>query len=385
MAIEGIAVDNQLDDFLNPASEVIKVIGVGGGGGNAVNRMVETGIKDVEYVYVNTDVKALRAAGQKGTGSEKISKIQIGVKLTGGRGAGAKPEIGARSAEENHDEIAEAIKDANMVFVAAGMGGGTGTGAAPVVAQIAKEMGILTVAVVTKPFVFEREAKMRQAEAGIAELRKHVDSLIVVPNERLLSADDDLTMAEAFGLADNILRVGVKSIAELITVTGDMNLDFADVESTMKDAGYAHMAIGHGVGKDKAQEAAKQVISSPLLETSISGAKRLLINVVMSPNVRASEVNTATRLISEAADPDVNMIFGTYIDDTLEDELNLTVIASDFSDDNFAPVAEPSVEKVSTVSPTESAGAAAPVKPVVTSPFTNDDYKDLFDMFDNRK
>ncbi|MDE7278370.1 MAG: cell division protein FtsZ [Oscillospiraceae bacterium] len=268
----GFSVDNE-----EVFSDInIKVVGVGGGGGNALNCMATEGIFDVEFIAVNTDAAALRS-------SKASTKVQIGEKLTRGRGAGNKPEIGERSAQENRDEIAAALKGATMVFIAAGMGGGTGTGAAPVVAEVAKEMDILTVAVVTKPFNFEQKAKMVQAERGIVELMKNVDSLVVIPNERLISTSDKpLTMKESFAMADNILKTGVKSIAELITVDGFINLDFADVETTMKNAGYAHMAIGHGSGKDKAAEAANAVITSPLLETSISGATRLLVNIVMS-------------------------------------------------------------------------------------------------------
>ncbi len=362
-----IMVDNEKNTY----DEVIKVVGVGGGGGNAVNRMVDEGIKGVDYITINTDARALNS-------SKAETKVQIGVKLTNGKGAGAKPEIGAGSAEENRDEIKAALGGSDMVFIAAGMGGGTGTGAAPIVAEIAQELGILTVAVVTKPFEFEQKAKMRQAEAGIAELKKHVDSLIVIPNERLLqNSEKELTMKESFALADNILKVGVKSIAELITVEGDINLDFADVKTTMKDAGYAHMAIGHGSGKDKAAEAAKQVISSPLLETSISGATRLLVNIVMSDDVLASDINTATRLISEAADPEVNMIFGTSFDENLKDEINITVIASAFNDDIISSAEEePQVEKV-------SASAAAPAEPAKKASY-DEDYSDFFNMINRR-
>ena len=364
-----------VDTEKNTYDEVIKVVGVGGGGGNAVNRMVDEGIKGVEYITVNTDARALNS-------SKAETKVQIGVKLTNGKGAGAKPEVGASSAEENRDEIKAALSGSDMVFIAVGVGGGTGTGAAPIVAEIAQELGILTVAVVTKPFEFEQKAKMRQAEAGIAELKKHVDSLIVIPNERLLqSSEKELTMRESFALADNILKVGVKSIAELITVEGDINLDFADVKTTMKDAGYAHMAIGHGSGKDKAAEAAKQVISSPLLETSISGATRLLVNIVMSEDALASDINTATRLISEAADPDVNMIFGTSFDENMKDEINITFIASAFNDDidaekpeEEAPAAAPNVEKV------PSASAAAPAKKTSI----DEDYSEFFNMINKR-
>lgn len=303
----------------------IKVIGVGGGGGNALNCMVNTSdINDIEYISVNTDAMALR-------NSKASQKIQIGAKLTKGRGAGNKPEIGERSAEENKDEIAAAIKDADMIFITAGMGGGTGTGAAPIVAQIAKELDILTVAVVTKPFLFEREAKMKQAEKGIEELRKYVDSLIVIPNEKLLVGHEKpLTMKESFALADGILMTGVKSIADLIVEEGFINLDFADVCTIMKGAGYAHMAIGRGQGKDKATEAAKAVISSPLLETSIEGATRLLVNIAMSGDVLAEEVDTATKMITDSAAPDVECIFGTAFKDDLDDEMIITVIAAGF-------------------------------------------------------
>ena len=318
----GFALDSEvLDPIVN-----IKVVGVGGGGGNALNCMVNAGIKDIEYISVNTDAAALRS-------SKATVKIQIGAKLTRGRGAGNKPEIGERSAQENRDEIAAALKGANMIFITAGMGGGTGTGAAPVVAEVAKEMDILTVAVVTKPFHFEREQKMQQAEKGIEELKKHVDSLVVIPNERLLiGSDKPLTMKESFSLADNILKTGVKSISDLIIEDGFINLDFADVSSIMKDAGYAHMAIGHGTGKDKAAEAANAVITSPLLETSISGANRLLINIVMSEDVLSSDVDTATKLISDAAADGVEIIFGTSFKEDLQDEMNITVIAAGFDE-----------------------------------------------------
>ncbi len=305
----------------------IKVIGVGGGGGNALNCMVDSGVSDIEYVTINTDAKALN-------NSKAATRIQIGAKLTKGRGAGNKPEIGRNSAEENIEEIETALKGADMVFITAGMGGGTGTGAAPVVAKAAQEMGILTVAVVTKPFAFEREQKMAQAEKGISELKKYVDSLIVIPNERLLvGLEKALTMKESFALSDDILKTGVKSIADLIVEEGYINLDFADVSTTMKGAGYAHMAIGHGAGKDKATEAAKAVISSPLLETSIAGARRLLINIAMSEDTLASDVDTASKMITEAAAPDVQFIFGAAFKEDMQDEMTITVIAADFEDD----------------------------------------------------
>ena len=314
--------NNELEPEVN-----LKVIGVGGGGGNALNCMVNTDeVSNIEYIAVNTDAKALR-------NSKATIKIQIGAKLTRGRGAGNKPEVGKAAAEENKDEILEAIKDADMIFITAGMGGGTGTGAAPVVAQIAQELGILTVAVVTKPFEFEREQKMRQAEAGIAELKKYVDSLIVIPNEKLLiGLDKPLTMMESFAMADNILKTGVQSISDLIVDEGYINLDFADVKTIMKGAGYAHMAIGHGSGKDKATEAAKAVISSPLLETSITGATRLLINIVMSEDILAADVDTATKTITDIAADNVEFIFGTAFKEDMQDEMVITVIAAGFDD-----------------------------------------------------
>ena len=315
----------------------IKVIGVGGGGGNALNCMVESGVQDIEYIAINTDAKALN-------NSKATTRIQIGAKLTRGRGAGNKPEIGKRSAEENKDEIEAALKGADMVFITAGMGGGTGTGAAPVVAKIAQEAGLLTVAVVTKPFAFEREQKMKQAEDGINELKKYVDSLIVIPNEKLLEGlDKPLTMKESFALADDILKTGVKSISDLIVEEGYINLDFADVSTIMKGAGYAHMAIGHGSGKDKAKEAAAAVIASPLLETSI--AKRLLINIAMSEDILSSDVDTATKMITDQAAENVEFIFGTAFKENMQDEMTITVIAAGFGDDDNAQVADATADQ----------------------------------------
>ena len=306
----------------------IKVIGVGGGGGNAVNCMVDSGVNDIEYIAINTDAKALNK-------SKATTRIPIGTKLTKGRGAGNKPEIGQRSAEENRDEIEAHLKGADMIFITAGMGGGTGTGAAPVVAKIAKEMDILTVAVVTKPFLFEREQKMAQAEKGIAELRKYVDSLIVIPNEKLLDGKQQLTMKQSFSLSDDVLKTGVKSISDLIVEEGYINLDFADVSTIMRGAGYAHMAIGHGSGKEKAKEAANAVISSPLLETSISGAKRLLINIAMSEDVLSADVDEATKMITDTAADGVEFIFGTAFKEDMQDEMTITVIAAGFDDSDM--------------------------------------------------
>lgn len=364
----------------------IKVIGVGGGGGNALNCMAESGVTDIEYIAVNTDASALR-------NSKATSKIQIGAKLTRGRGAGNKPEVGERSAEENKEEIAAALKDADMIFITAGMGGGTGTGAAPIVAQIAKEMDILTVAVVTKPFLFEREQKMLQAERGIAELKKYVDSLIVIPNEKLLvGLDRPLTMRESFSLADDILKTGVKSISDLITDDGFINLDFADVSTIMKGAGYAHMAIGYGQGKDKATDAAKAVISSPLLETSISGANRLLINIAMSEDVLAEDVDTATKMITDTAADDVEFIFGTAFKEDMQDEMRITVIAAGFGEpksvippmDKPLTVDEPPVQPVIS-KPVAPKPSVSSISSSMSSSSDEDDLDAIFKILDNKK
>ena len=317
---------------MGPDSVVnIKVIGVGGGGNNVVNRMVRTGTKGVEFIAVNTDKQALEA-------SSATNKIQIGEKLTNGQGAGADPEVGRKSAEENRNQIAKALEDADMVFITAGMGGGTGTGAAPIVADIAKEQGILTVGVVTKPFRFEGPRRMRQAEAGIAELRSQVDSLVIIPNERLkLASDQKITMLNAFEIADDVLQQAVQSISDLIKNTGFINQDFADVSAVMKDAGRAHMGVGRAAGKNKAEEAARMAISSPLLETSINGARGVLINVTGSMDIGLEEVETAANLVQEAAYPDANIIFGAAFDETLEDEIRVTVIATGFEEDQDIP------------------------------------------------
>ena len=312
---------------MGPESVVnIKVIGVGGGGNNVVNRMVHTGTKGVDFIAVNTDKQAL-------TMSAATYKIQIGEKLTQGQGAGSDPEVGRKSAEESRTQIAKALEGANMVFITAGMGGGTGTGAAPIVADIAKEQDILTVGVVTKPFRFEGSRRMKQAEGGIAELRNKVDSLVIIPNERLkLASDTKITMQNAFEIADDVLQQAVQSISDLIKNTGFINLDFADVSAVMKDAGRAHMGVGRAAGKDKAEAAAKMAISSPLLETSINGARGVLINVTGSMDIGLEEGETAANLVQEAAHPDANIIFGAAFDDSLEDELRVTVIATGFDE-----------------------------------------------------
>jgi len=359
----------------------IKVIGVGGGGGNAVDCMVESGVNNIEYIAINTDAKALNK-------SKATTRIPIGAKLTKGRGAGNKPEIGQRSAEENRDEIETHLKGADMIFITAGMGGGTGTGAAPVVAKIAKEMDILTVAVVTKPFLFEREQKMAQAERGIAELKKYVDSLIVIPNERLLvGLDKPLTMMQSFALSDDVLKTGVKSISDLIVEEGYINLDFADVSTIMKGAGYAHMAIGHGSGKDKARDAANAVISSPLLETSISGAKRLLINIAMSEDILSSDVDAATKMITDTAAEGVEFIFGTAFKEDMQDEMTITVIAAGFDDDCVSSVeadnTEPAEDIIQIDNPLIDTLGLGSISAKTPSPSQDYDLDDIFKMLGN--
>lgn len=308
----------------------IKVIGVGGGGGNAVNRMIRSDVKGVEFISLNTDKHVLLH-------SQATHKIQIGEKVTKGQGAGARPEIGQRAAEESKDVITDALKGTDMVFITAGMGGGTGTGAAPVIANIAKEMGILTIGVVTKPFSFEGKHRMEQAEIGIKELAKNVDSLVVIPNERLkFFSSEKITLANAFDAADDVLRQGVKSISELIQTAGFINLDFADVSAIMRDAGHAHMGVGRAQGKDKAEAAANAAISSPLLETTIDGAHGVIINFTSSPDIGLDEVEQAAEIISNAAHPDANVIWGVAFDDTLQDEIIITVIATGFGADGVA-------------------------------------------------
>ena len=305
----------------------IKVIGVGGGGGNAVNRMVAMEVKNVEFIAINTDEHVLRL-------SKASQKVQIGEKLTRGKGAGSMPAIGQSAAEESKDEIAALLKDTEMVFVTAGMGGGTGTGAAPVVAKIAKDMGILTVGVVTKPFAFEGKRRMTQAEQGIAELSACVDSLIIVPNERLkYVSDTSITLQNAFEIADDVLRQGVQSISDLILLPGLVNLDFADVTSVMKDAGYAHMGMGSATGKDKATVAADKAVSSPLLETSIDGAKGVIINITASADVSLDDIDAASTMIKDKVSEDANIIWGAVIDDKMQDEMSVTVIATGFNGD----------------------------------------------------
>ena len=323
--------ENDFDNIVQ-----IKVIGVGGGGGNALDRMVDAGVKCVEFVSVNTDHQALIR-------SKATQKIQIGEKITQGKGAGSKPEIGQKAAEENREEIAAALKGTDMVFITAGMGGGTGTGAAPIVAEIAREMGILTIGIVTKPFAFEGRRRMEQAENGITALREHVDSLVVIPNERLKYASEQrITLINAFAVADDVLRQGVQSISDLIIVPGLVNLDFADVTTVMKDAGYAHMGVGRSSGKDKAENAANMAISSPLLETAINGATGVIINITSSPDVGLDEIETASMMISEQADSEADIIWGAAFDEEMEDEISVTVIATGFATrDKNVPILPP--------------------------------------------
>jgi len=302
----------------------IKVIGVGGGGNNAINRMIEGGLKGVEFVSVNTDKQALFL-------SKANMKIQIGEKLTRGLGAGSNPEIGEKAAEESREEIAQAIKGSDMVFVTAGMGGGTGTGAAPVVAAVAREMGILTVGVVTKPFTFEGRKRMVQAEKGVQQLKENVDTLVIIPNDRLLQViQKNTSMVEAFRMADDILRQGVQGISDLIAVPGLVNLDFADVKTIMYNTGVAHMGIGRAAGENRAEEAAKQAIHSPLLETSIEGARGVLLNITGGADLGLLEVNAAAELVQKSADPEANIIFGAVINEDLNDEILITIVATGF-------------------------------------------------------
>ena len=315
--------DNDLN-YMMDGTATIKVIGVGGAGNNAVNRMIEAGIRNVEFIAVNTDRQTLNE-------SKAGSKIQIGEKLTRGLGAGANPDIGSQAAEESRAEIAEVLKGADMVFVTAGMGGGTGTGAAPIVAATAKEMGILTIGVVTKPFTFEGKKRLAQAERGIASLKGKVDTLVVIPNDKLLQVIDRKTsMIEAFRMADDVLRQGVQGISDLISVPGVINLDFADVRTIMLNQGMAHMGIGCASGENRAEDAAKQAIQSPMLETSIEGARGIIINITGGSDMGLHEANTAAELVQRSADPEANIIFGTVIDESMGDELQITVIATGF-------------------------------------------------------
>ncbi|MGV8145115.1 MAG: cell division protein FtsZ [Alkaliphilus sp.] len=305
----------------------IKVVGVGGGGSNAVNRMIDSGLKGIEFIAINTDKQALFS-------SKAEYKIQIGEKLTKGLGAGANPEIGKKAAEESREEVYNYLQGADMIFVTAGMGGGTGTGAAPIIAEMAKEMGVLTVGIATKPFTFEGKRRQMHAEQGIQELRKNVDTLVTIPNDRLLQVIEKKTsMLDAFKIADDVLRQGVQGISDLIAVPGLVNLDFADVKTIMLEQGLAHMGIGKAGGENRAVDAAKQAIQSPLLETTIVGAKGVLLNITGGEGLGLFEVNEAAEIVTQAADPDANIIFGAVIDEELNDEIIITVIATGFEKD----------------------------------------------------
>ncbi|MBQ9760027.1 MAG: cell division protein FtsZ [Clostridia bacterium] len=382
------------DDTIDSVVKV-KVIGVGGGGNNAVNRMITTNIQGVEFVSVNTDRQALRK-------SEAPNQLVIGEKITKGFGAGANPQIGARAAEESIEEIRALLEGTDMVFITAGMGGGTGTGAAPIVARVAREMDILTVGIVTKPFAFEGKRRTEHAEAGITELAQYVDSLIVIPNERLKEVSNaKITLMNAFGIADDVLRRGVQSIADLIQGTAFINLDFADVTSVMANAGYAHMGVGSATGKDKAELAAKEAISSPLLETSIKGAKGILMSFSVSPDISLDDVTLASTLISNEANPDANIIWGVAFDPEMEDEMKITIIAtgfekkpedanrlgkeiktnpgSPFQPKGTVPAAEPVAEEKTTVK------KVIKVKKPVTQTTSDDDFGDILGMVNTFK
>lgn len=338
----------------------IKVVGVGGGGNNVVNRMVLSGTKGVDFVAVNTDKQALDA-------SNATFKLQIGEKLTHGKGAGAKPDVGRKAAEENRSQLSKALENTDMVFVTCGMGGGTGTGGSPIVADVARELGILTVGVVTKPFAFEGKVRMRQAEEGITELKNKVDALVIIPNERLkMATDQKITLANAFEIADDVLRQAVESISDLIQKVGVINLDFADVTSVMKDAGLAHMGVGRAAGENKAKEAAKLAVSSPLLETSINGAKGVLINITSGKDIGLDEVDTAVTLVQQAAHPEANIIFGSIFDESMEDEMRVTVIATGFDDADEEPEV-PSFSQISS-QVTQQEPAPAPVPEPTPAP-----------------
>ncbi|HBJ19127.1 MAG TPA: cell division protein FtsZ [Clostridiales bacterium] len=336
----------------------IKVIGVGGGGNNAVNRMISTNIRGVEFISVNTDSQVLNT-------SCAAKKLVIGEKITKGKGAGSYPEVGKRSAEESIESVKQLMTGADMIFVTAGMGGGTGTGAAPVIAKAARELGILTVGIVTKPFGFEGQRRMKQAEEGITELSKYVDSLIVIPNDRLKQVEDThITLANAFEIADDVLRRGVQSVSEVINVPGFVNLDFADVTAIMKNAGFAHMGVGAAKGTDKAQLAAMAAISSPLLETNIAGARGVLVSITASQDIQLEEVEKASQMIHEEAHPDANIIWGATFDPTLEDEMRVTIIATGFDsvkdDDKTDRDFEEPTEETEEAAPSATAETAVP-------------------------
>ena len=343
----------------------IKVVGVGGGGGNAVDHMCSSGMSSVEFVSVNTDLQALRF-------SSATYKLNIGDKLTRGMGAGGKPEIGEKAAEESREEISATLKGTDMVFITAGMGGGTGTGAAPIIAEIAHDMGILTIGVVTRPFEFEGKRRIRQAQEGIIKLKEKVDALLVIPNERLRAINPEITFVNAFAAADEVLRQAVQSISDLINIKGTINLDFADVTSVMKDAGFAHMGIGRANGEGKAEKAAKEAITSPLLETSINGARGVIVNFLVPPNIDLRDINNASAMIHDAASEEVNLIWGVAFDENLDDEISITVIATDFEHESgysipTPPPAAPAVQEAPAPAPAPAPAAPAPAPAPVSS------------------
>ena len=368
----------------------LKVVGVGGAGNNVVNRMVKAGTQGVEFIAINTDKQALAV-------SNADQKLQIGEKMTHGQGAGSDPEVGKRSAEESRNNIAKCIEDADMVFITAGMGGGTGTGAAPTVAEIAREAGVLTVGVVTKPFKFEGKRRMDQANAGIKELLGRVDSLLIIPNDRLKYATDQkVTLANAFEIADDVLKQAVTSISDLIKNTGFINLDFADVTCIMKNAGFAHMGVGHAAGKGKAEDAARMAVASPLMETSINGARGVLINITGSEDMGLEDVEAAANLVQEAAHPDANIIFGATFDPSMQDEIRVTVIATGFEEkpaEGEKPAEEKKPAPVAPITPVrpaakpaglftgaaEKAAAAAAVPPPLEEESESASVEDPFD------
>lgn len=331
----------------------IKVVGVGGAGNNVVNRMVKAGTQGVEFIAVNTDRQALAV-------SNADQKIQIGEKITRGQGAGSDPDVGKRAAEESRNNLAKAMENADLIFITSGQGGGTGTGASPTVAEIAREAGCLTVGVVTKPFKFEGKRRMDQANAGIQELLGKVDSLLIIPNDRLKYATDQkITLANAFEIADDVLQQAVSSISDLIKNTGFINLDFADVTCIMKDAGFAHMGVGHAAGKGKAEDAARMAVASPLMETSINGARGVLINITGSEDMTLEDVEAAANLVQEAAHPDANIIFGASFDETLQDEIRVTVIATGFGDAEVGTAKQETAPQVKSSS--KPSAAAMPI------------------------
>ncbi len=398
----------ELDDNNYESGVNIKVVGVGGGGNNALNRMINSNVRGVEFIAINTDTQALMK-------SNAPIQIAIGERCAKGKGAGSNPDLGAMAAEESSDQIKEALEGADMVFIAAGMGGGTGTGAAPVVARIAQEMGILTVGIVTKPFNFEKKKRMDQAEAGIENLKQYVDSLIIIPNERLKELEEKITLMNAFQIADDVLSHGVQSIAELINVPEYINLDFADVTTIMKDAGYAHMGMGEASGKGMAEEAARNAISSPLLETSISGAKGVLISITISPDITLDDIETVSSLITDEAAEDATVIFGAAFDPSLEDTMKVTIIATGFENKNESdsafnkkaesarrPVvygkktsttAKPDIKVVESQKPQAKPQQTKPVQEVVEeespkedeSPISEDDFNEIIKMLNMGK